>query len=340
MKKQRGLTLAEILVSLLVGSILTAGIVQIVVNNRATYLANESLSRLKENGRFARYVLKRDIRMAGFQGCNNTKALEPKNLVKNPTAAQSFLDTNVIFGYHGAASTWNPQIPNWISNHIPSGTQIVSDSDVITVRRLGNANNYLTASMINDTDNIIVSDRIPIKTQDILFITDCEETNIFQVSAGSTNTQITHHSADNISNALSKAYDTDAYIGRVNTATYYVRTSTRTNRTGQPINVLARQDINGNEEVLIEGIDNMKITYGLDTTGDRAPDTFVTADVVNAQNAWNQVVIVRISQLLNSIEEVGRPNQPYRFMGANLTANDRRLRRQWDMDIAIRNRNL
>lgn len=338
--KQIGASLVEMMVGIAVGSILTAGLIQIVMNTRSSYQAQDSLTRLKENGRFARYIMQRDIRMAGFQGCNNTTSTAPKNLLKNPQTVQTFEANNIVYGYRGSGNNWSPRVPRWLSSNIPRGTSIVPGSDILTVRKLSNANNYLTAVMSNDADVITVADKLQISPQDVLFITDCEETNIFRASNGSNNTTIQHTTTDNISSSLSKAFGTDAYVGRFTTTTYYVRTTTRTNRSGRPINVLARQDINGNEEVLIEGIDNMKIVYGIDTNRDGAPDTFVPADTVEARNAWSDVVSIRISQLLNSIEEVGKTNQRYTFQGVTTAASDRMLRRQWDTFITLRNRAL
>lgn len=64
---QRGFTLVEILVSLVIGLFLTAGLIQLLLGNRQTYRVLDNLSELQENGRFAMDMLSRHIRMAGFR---------------------------------------------------------------------------------------------------------------------------------------------------------------------------------------------------------------------------------------------------------------------------------
>ncbi len=67
--KQQGMTLIEIMISLLIGVFLIGGVLQIFINTRQTYRMQENLSRMQENGRFALSFLSNDIRMADFREC-------------------------------------------------------------------------------------------------------------------------------------------------------------------------------------------------------------------------------------------------------------------------------
>lgn len=64
--RQWGLTLIEIMVALLIGAFLLAGVIQIFIVNKQTYRVQENLSRMQENGRFAMDYLSRYIRLAGY----------------------------------------------------------------------------------------------------------------------------------------------------------------------------------------------------------------------------------------------------------------------------------
>ncbi|AMK78282.1 MULTISPECIES: PilW family protein [Methylomonas] len=68
---QRGMTLIEIMIALLIGAFLLTGIIQIFIGSRQSYRMQENMSRLQENGRFALEFLSHDIRMTGFWGCRN-----------------------------------------------------------------------------------------------------------------------------------------------------------------------------------------------------------------------------------------------------------------------------
>ncbi len=63
---QRGLTLVEILVALMISAFLIAGVIQLFIGSKQTYRGHDALSRIQENGRFALDSMARDIRMAGY----------------------------------------------------------------------------------------------------------------------------------------------------------------------------------------------------------------------------------------------------------------------------------
>jgi type IV pilus assembly protein PilW len=67
--QQKGLTLIEILIALLLGVFLLGGVMGIFLNTKQTYRVQDALSRLQENGRFAMDFLAKDIRMADFREC-------------------------------------------------------------------------------------------------------------------------------------------------------------------------------------------------------------------------------------------------------------------------------
>ncbi|MDD1610693.1 MAG: prepilin-type N-terminal cleavage/methylation domain-containing protein, partial [Methylococcaceae bacterium] len=62
---QRGFTLIELMIAMLIGVFLMAGILQIFSSAKQAYRLQENLSRLQENGRFAMDYLTKGVRMAG-----------------------------------------------------------------------------------------------------------------------------------------------------------------------------------------------------------------------------------------------------------------------------------
>ena len=71
MTHQRGVSLIELMVGILIASILMLGMYQIFMASRVTFQMQEGLSRVQENGRFAMDYLQRNVRMAGFLGCGS-----------------------------------------------------------------------------------------------------------------------------------------------------------------------------------------------------------------------------------------------------------------------------
>lgn len=65
-RTQRGFTLIELMVSLLIGLLLIAGILSVFVNSKRSYNTRDSLSLMEENGRVALLRLQRGIAAAGY----------------------------------------------------------------------------------------------------------------------------------------------------------------------------------------------------------------------------------------------------------------------------------
>lgn len=66
LKRQRGVSLIELMVSLVIGLIILLGITQIFTANRQTYTIQESVGRLQENGQYAINFIARHLRHAGY----------------------------------------------------------------------------------------------------------------------------------------------------------------------------------------------------------------------------------------------------------------------------------
>ena len=72
---QKGLSLIELLIAMLLGLMLTAGALQMMLTSQEIYQTTDTLSRIQENGRFALNFLAKDFRMAGY---NTTEKADGK----------------------------------------------------------------------------------------------------------------------------------------------------------------------------------------------------------------------------------------------------------------------
>lgn len=102
-RQQQGLTLIEIMVALLIGAFLLAGVIQIFIVNKQTYRVQENLSRMQENGRFAIDYLNRYIRLAGYITTKSLNDIRYKDLSRNSTTGQNDGSsiTSALFGNSG-----------------------------------------------------------------------------------------------------------------------------------------------------------------------------------------------------------------------------------------------
>src|SRR5690554_6300764 len=67
--KQAGLSLIELMIAVLLGLLLIAGVINIFLGTQQTNRTQEALARVQETGRFAVEILSRQAREAGMNGC-------------------------------------------------------------------------------------------------------------------------------------------------------------------------------------------------------------------------------------------------------------------------------
>lgn len=332
---QSGFSIMEFMVGTALSGLLLISLAELFNNHRLTHQSQEGLARIQENGRFAIYMLTKDIRMAGYQGCDGTGSITP-NIVADPLPTGfSFDSDNFIKGYEGSGSSWSPSLPSSLSGSVLAGT------DVISVSLMAPVTDIQVTKMVQPTSNIKVDGRSGIEQDEVVMITDCDTADIFRVTNVSGAAGIAHGAAGNTGPALQKAYQSGASVGSLSWITYYIKDSGRTNNQGDAIYSLYQLDINGDEFELVEGIENMQITYGYDTDGDHVADTYEGASAIDANSNWSKVITVKLSLLVNSVEDTALTPQDYYYNGVSgITATDKKMRKNWDLFVTIRNRQL
>lgn len=331
-----GMSLIEYLVAMTLGSLVLGGLIEIMISNKLTLRTQEAMARMQENGRYADYMLSRQIRMAGYQGCASLASLTPNILVASPPEGLAFTSGDVINGYEAVGEgVWLPALPASIAGNV------VSDTDVIVIRKASELSDNSEANMASSSDDIDVTGDVDIVVGDVMLVTDCESVDIFEVTSIGDGTVLGHASPANTDTTLSKAYVSGAYVSAFESFTYYLRDSGEQINDGTAINVLVQRDLFGNEIEIIDGVEDMQLQYGADTDSDGNVDTYMTADAVDASDIWDQVFTVRVALLLSSVETVGPIEHAYVYQGETVSnPGDRLMRREWNSFITLRNRAL
>ena len=293
-----GFTLVEILIAVAIGLFLTAGLIQVYLANKQTYRFNEALARIQENGRFALQRIAADLRMAGFFGC------------KGDSSATSRVDAT--------SPDFNPSLHDFITTPAlegedsPSG--VAGDPDAFTLRGGAGSNLFVLGhgGAGRESDPIIVKGSITRvreligdianRVADIVLVSDCLAGDIFQVTslaANSSDSSLLGFSGPGASRtpgnvaglALSKVYGRGALLYPLRVVRYQVPPGTE----GL---YRAENDATIGDE-LIEGVENLQLTYGEDTDGDGSANRYVSASAVTD---WGLVVSARVGLLLHSME--------------------------------------
>ncbi len=361
---QRGFTLIELMIAMLIGVFLMAGVIQIFLSAKQAYRLQENLSRLQENGRFAMDFITKDVRMAGFMGCSKALPL-PLGTITEQTKI------------NGIANATN----NWSSNACSANNECIPTRDVISFQYAKSCGGQLTsASASADTVlHISTSNSCGINVGDQLLIADCTKSDVFSATVVTPTPTSTAPNPYNITHtAFSSAYNTDAELFALQSVSYYIRSGTG----GAPSlwRIDNTKGVSGstNPAELVEGVENMQILYGVDTdqTPDYVANYYVNATTVNSTNvntttgtvsAWTRVVSIRINLLTVSIDNnLTDAPQPYTYNGSTTSTlpqiaviktdtsqlcppyttlpatcqlvDDRRIHRVFSSTIAVRNR--
>ncbi|HFE32670.1 MAG TPA: prepilin-type N-terminal cleavage/methylation domain-containing protein [Gammaproteobacteria bacterium] len=333
--RQAGLTLIEIMIAMTISLVLLAGVIQIFVSNKKTYRMQEAASQIQEGGRFAVQMMNHDLRMAGYFGCISLVA-SPANRVD--LDGDGVADSTTDFTGRGLQGYEYSDLPITISNSQTLTTaEVLPNTDIISIARGEDMGIRLVGNLTNVNANIQLDAALAagrFQANDTLIISDCNEGDIFaatNVSNGSGKITIAHSSAVNTGNFLSKAYGPDAEVMALVNHIYFIGTGS----SGQPS--LFRYALGNNgvmtAEELVEGVEDMQVTYGEDTDGDQTANVYVDASAVSDMS---QVVSIRIDYTLRSLEDNIIASASASASAS--TSGDRRLRRSFSAITTIRNR--
>lgn len=134
MKRQRGLTLIELMVGLLLALLVTLAAVAALTTSRLGFSSVDAASQLRDNGRFASELVERVVAQAGYQD-HSTPGVSMNGSKLNAAAAQPFVE-----GYDNTAVTVPTSGPSYQDG------KGINGSDVIVVRYQGSSMGSLDAT--------------------------------------------------------------------------------------------------------------------------------------------------------------------------------------------------
>ena len=349
----RGMTLVELMVGLAIGLFLVAVVSTMYLGSRNTFVAQESGSRMQENGRFAMDTIANDLRMSGFRGCmpvvptGNGAAPLAIGPVDNTLVTPTALLYNFgqpIWGSRNGGGGWAPAL-----SAPATGLGALADGDLLVVRRPVGVAWALVAEMANRAAALTITPTANFQTGDLLMVADCAGASMLQATnagpgaAGS----IQHVSGAAgvvpgvATNSLARTYSNDARVWRMQTRIYYLADSAR--RSGERalwLYVSPAYDNEPQTSELVTGVERMAVTYGVDNDGLDGAGNLSANRFFNASQVtdWGQVVSARVELVLvGATDSPSTVAQPYVFAGQTITPTDRRLRSVVSTLVSLRN---
>lgn len=348
--RARGLGLVELMIALAIGAVIMAAVGQVYIGARKTMRATEELSRIQENGRFALYEIAASVRMAGYRGCASAGGTEV-NIIADPAPAAALLDPD-------EAIDGSDSVP---ANTTIGAKTVRQGTDTLVLRHAS-----AVAIAVADPPGAPMNANLKIENNalgleqgDVVMVSDCVATDVFRITNnpggggngggngdddggtgnGAAGVTLTHANGNNTDNRLSRAYGPGAKVTTLEGVRYFVAGTDRTDADGNTIHSLYRESSSTGIDPLVEGVENLQILYGEDTSGDMEVDRFVNRDDVDD---ITRVVAVRIEVLVagSSIYRATAETQTFELADETITVTDRRLRKRFGTTISLRNREL
>lgn len=288
----KGFTLVELMVTLTIGLFLTLGLVQVFASSHESYESLAQAAQQIENGRYAVQTLQNDLQHAGYYGefgfATAAGGTLPDPCELADLTAMRDAISFYIQGYDAPAASPLTCIDN---------ANVVPGTDVLVVRRASTTTTAIGALVANE----------------VYMQATADATNASSpvVAAGSNATAFT---------LMRKNGTTPAEIRKHITRIYFVSpcsvpaagdVCSATADGGRPIPTLKRLEMTVNAatgarefrvESIAEGIENIQIDYGIDTSGDGVPDNTLTAPSTPVD--WGNVTTAQIHVLARNINRV------------------------------------
>lgn len=351
MKTQQGLSLIELMISITLGLLLMAGVVQMFISSKTVYVVQKGMSGVQETGRLAMEFISRDLRMAGYMGCLKDDNEVGETVLSDETAANPATFgltglhmnfTTTLRGYNTTSTAAADMLPNGAAVDLGAGFVVKPNSDVLVIRGSNQRGvtidgaNTLTQAFGYTPDDTTEG----FADKGIAVISDCQKGHIFQVDSAplvaAKKITLTYKAwtESMLPDGPTSEIYSQGMILPVHTYVYFVATAA-----GSQQPSLWQKIDNQAAVELLTGVEDISVTYSINDG-----NTYVSAAAVGDLN-WFKVKSVNIEILARELGAGTNDSpQPYTFkgvvhdvVGAN-AVTDRVLRQVFSATFGVRTR--
>lgn len=367
----RGFSLIELLIALVIGLVMMGAFGALYFSGKTATRRLEHLSTMQQSVRTAFEYFANDVHEVATTGCQHGRAAgaavyTSTDLANNWAIAIEGYDaaSNPVYPITTSTSTtdWQNSPNGTVATFPPSiigAAGLAVGSDILFLRTTGTRPLRLRADATGSSvtiENAGLGGVCADYTQRVggfcpghwALIASCTNAERFRVQTVTNNSTSVALTA---AAALSTTYTTaTTEVFPLQTVMYYVRPGSRAGTMSLYRRIYDGDDGTppnnvGEEQELIEDVENLQVTYGYDTTlpnADRTVDDYRTANNVAD---WARVVSVRMSVLLRAREPIQATEASVAATGSvngvtvtYPTTGDRYDRRVFTTTVALRNR--
>ncbi|WP_296508366.1 prepilin-type N-terminal cleavage/methylation domain-containing protein [Rhodoferax sp.] len=324
---QRGFTLVELMVSLILGLILISGVLSVFISNRDNYKVSENIARIQENSRTAYDLISRDIREAGETPCGSKLMA---NLIRSGGTIPWWADWNsgTIRGFAGGTDTTGIVGFGTTTNARVNGTEAL-----LIMQASDNETNI--TSHDTGTYDMVLNSVTGLNEDDIVVACDLQSAAIFQIDSPTQSSKSINYdpffSTLNCGNGLAyptttacasttlKSFDTtSAQVAKLKTSFWYIGVGSNGKNSLYRTRISKKNgQVSFDKDEVVSNVGTLIIRYlTKDISTDTLNTSWVAADdaifsIANgewSENNTNQVVAVRLSIALLSEDAISSTN--------------------------------
>ena len=325
--RQRGMTLPELMIGMLLGILILLGLTSLFVQSKRSFKQDELVARMQEDARFAMAELRHDIGMAGFWA----------NLLDGTVISE----IGAVAGMAGSnAELYDYARPIAVVDNGGAGDTVLGQSlddmvdktDAIGIAKLAG---FPTATAVADASGSTTDENVKAARQALLA---ADGDIAYLQTNGVVGVMTTANDAPQ--EAATTVVPAEFSYWRYDPEIYWIRDYAVT--AGDGIPTLCRKyllDGKITTEAIAQGIQDMQIEYGIDRSGDGYADEYVADPTTDEMD---RVITIRIYLLARSTEPDTNylNDHTYDYSNAGIapyTPNDSYYRRVFATTVKVRN---
>jgi type IV pilus assembly protein PilW len=316
-----GLSLVELLVAMLLGVILSGGMVITYLGAKQNSFYEVQMARIQENGRYAMRLLSRELVMAGFfAGVPTLEGISPADLGADCSDQYWVLDgthpLELVNDYPGQSIPVSTRLTPFTCM---DGEDISSGTDLLAVKRTAGE-----ASLRRG----VSAERLTTSTVQSWYLS---------LASGEPQAWEKIAPIDFFDSAYA---DQSGSYWEAITRIFFIRRYSDSQDQGDEIPTLCMETLAGDvmtSRCLVEGVEDMQFEFGIDTDADGVPNQYTSAP---SAEEMQHAVGAKIYLLLRSISKISgvRDGKTYTLGQKVLTArHDAYLRRVFSSTVLLRN---
>lgn len=308
--RSAGFSLIELMVAMLLGLVVVAGVTSVFLANMSSYNTNQSLSEVEDGARIAFELMTRDIRQAGVTGCNESETVVN---VLNKGGTYWYTDWNNASGIGGTVRGYDSGVDDpAVASGATAGDRFSSTS---SLHLLGAS--APTLSLASDDQNAATftlneaNATVPVGT--IMIVCNPDHAAIVQIT-GQTGKVLTHAVGSNPApgNCVSglgppngcvgnqEDYQANAMLSPLEAVDWYVGPNS-TGTTYSLYRLASTLDSSGNviankPSEIVRNVTDMEVSYLVN-----GGTQFVSAATVAGN--WSSVTAIRVQLTLQSTNQ-------------------------------------